>query len=136
MKSKIVFCMLLLFLSILNVNAKPINNNFADDNFYNCVIEAYNEENKTNYSKSYNLTNEELLKITKLDCYNYYKKDEEKIVITKGLEKLKNLTYLNLELNNVSNIDVSENTKLTYLNLRKNNLNAARVLSWQHFFIF
>lgn len=101
---------------------EPVNNYFTDQNFYNCVIDAYNDENKTSYAYTYNLSDEELSSIKKLDCKIIDEEENKKINDTTGLDKLINLTYLDLSYNNISSIDVSDNTKLTYLDVSSNQL--------------
>ena len=98
------------------------NRYFDDENFYNVVVDAYNEENSTNLPYTTNLTDEQLKTIAKIDYSGLGEEDSEKIISAKGIEKLTSLTYLNLSDNNISNIDLSQNTELTYLNLDSNNL--------------
>ncbi len=119
MKRKIIL-FLLLFIPI-TVKATPINQNFEDDILYSCVIDAYNEQNSSNKTTSDNLSDSELQTITKLDC------SIEGITLnfinsTKGIEKLTNLTTLNLSNREVTLIDLSNNTKLTELILNSNNI--------------
>lgn len=119
MKRKIIL-FLLLFIPI-TVKATPINPNFEDDILYSCVIDAYNEQNSSNKTTSDNLSDSELQTITNLDC------SVEDITLnfinsTKGIEKLTNLTTLNLSNREVTLIDLSNNTKLTELILNANNI--------------
>ena len=106
--------------SVINKGA-PANKAFEDEVFYKAVIDAYNKENNTSLPYTANLTEEQLSTITRVSYSGSGKPSDEKIISTKGLEKLTNLTYLNLEYNNISEIDVSKNTALTYLNLGINN---------------
>lgn len=46
----------------------PVNSSFTDNGFYSCVVNAYNEENSTNYGYDYNLSDEQLASIKKVDC--------------------------------------------------------------------
>ncbi len=48
----------------------PVNSSFTDNEFYSCVVNAYNEENNTNYGYDYNLSDEQLASIKKVDCNN------------------------------------------------------------------
>ena len=99
------------------------NNTFKDENFYTCVIDAYNSDHQDN-KKSYtdNLTDEELASITNLECGGWRYSDSDKITSAKGIEKLTGLTTLNLYGNKLTNIDLSKNTLLTNLNLYSNQL--------------
>ena len=79
------------------------NSAFDDENFYNCVVDAYNTTNKTSHPYTYNLSDEELQTITNLRCT--YKEIES----VKGLEKITSLTSLYLDGNKIANIDISNN---------------------------
>ena len=107
---------------------------FEDANFNACVTDTYNNKNGTSNNV---LTDEELASITELSC-------EYSIKNTEGIEKLTNLTDLNLSYNykltsvdlsqnaaltnfsmvgsQLDNIDLSQNKKLVSLNLAGNNL--------------
>ena len=63
--------MSVLLLFAVKVNAEPANDSFIDDNLYKCVIDSYNigKEEYKNYN--YNISIEELITITKLDCKVY-----------------------------------------------------------------
>ena len=100
----------------------PANTAFTDENFYKCVVDAYNEKNNTSVAYTTNLTDEQLKTITFLNCYGYKKLDEEKIISVNGLEKLVNITKLYLIDNLITNIDLSKSTKLTDLRLSGNQL--------------
>ena len=102
---------------------EPANNAFTDQNFYNCVVDAYNKKNPDDH-KEYtdNLTDEELQTIVTLSCLGSGKSDNEKITDTTGLEKLSNITSLDLRNNKLSNIDLSNNIYLTFLSLGSNQL--------------
>ena len=102
---------------------EPVNKNFKDDNLYNCIIDTYNTQNNTSLPYTTNLTDEQLLTITELSCIGYKKTDEEKITDASGIERLTNLTSLNLYDNNLTAIDISNNVNLTSLNLYYNKLN-------------
>ena len=42
------------------IYSSPANNAFTDDNFYKCVVDAYNKENKTSLPYTTNLSDEQL----------------------------------------------------------------------------
>ena len=109
------------------VYSSPANKAFTDDNFYKCVVDAYNKKNNTSLPYTTNLSDEQLKTITKLSCYTYYKPDNEKIKSIDGLEKLTALTYLNVESNQLTSLDVSKNTMLTTLYARKNQITSLDV---------
>ena len=112
--------------SVVNKGA-PANKAFDDDVFYKAVVDAYNKENKTSLPYTTNLTDEQLSTITSISYSGYGKPSNEKIISSKGLEKLTALTYLKLGYNNISSIDVSNNTVLTFLYLSNNNLSSIDV---------
>ena len=99
----------------------PANSYFDDENFYNCVVDAYNSKNSTSLPYTTNLTDEQLKTITRLSC------GYAEITSAKGLEKITSLTSLKLHRNNLSSIDVSKNTLLTSLHLGSNNLSSIDV---------
>ena len=102
----------------------PANPAFDDFNFYKCVVDAYNKENPENHKEyTANLTDSELQSITNLSCSGEAKRDTEKIISTKGLEKLTSLITLYLYNNNINEVNVKNNTKLETLTLSKNNIN-------------
>ena len=104
------------------IYSSPANKAFTDDNFYKCVVNAYNEKNNTSLPYTTNLSGEQLKTITELSCYAFNKPDNEKIKSIDGLEKLTALTYLDVSYNQLTNIDVSKNTALTRLDVYKNEL--------------
>lgn len=100
------------------------NNTFKDEDFYTCVIDAYNKDNNASKTIQDNLTDTELSNITNLNCYKY-------IENTSGIEKLTNLVSLKLgNRSDIEKIDLSNNlllenldlndTYLTNINLSKN----------------
>ena len=93
----------------------PANKAFTDENFYKCVVDAYNEKNNTSVAYTTSLTDEQLKTITYLSCSGYNKNNEEKIVSVAGIEKLIALTGLSVGNNQLTSIDVSKNTALTGL---------------------
>ena len=105
---------------IINVESRiygaPANTAFTDENFYKCVIDNYNRENDTTLGYDVSLTDEQLGSITNLWCYS------RSITNTDGLEKLINLTELDLFNNQLTSIDLSQNINLTRLRLEKNAL--------------
>ena len=94
----------------------PANKAFTDDNFYKCVVDSYNEKNGTSVAYTDNLTDEQFQTITKLVC------DNKEIISADGIEKLINLTQLSIENNQLTALDVSENTALTTLWVDNNQL--------------
>ncbi len=128
MIKKLLKLFTLMFMLILPImaEAKPANEAFDDDTFYNCVVDAYNKENSNNH-KEYtdSLTDEELRSITSLICSGEF--SVIRITSTKGLEKLTSLTYLQLDNVNLGTIDVRNNPKLTTLDLSDNNLSEVDV---------
>ena len=99
---------------------EPANKAFTDQNFYNCVVDAYNTKNNTSVAYTENLTDKQLQTITSLNCDGYEKEDNERIQNTSGLEKLINLTYLYVSNNQLTELNVSSNPKLTDLRVYNN----------------
>ena len=100
------------------------NNTFKDENFYTCVIDAYNKDNNASKTIQDNLTDTELSKITNLNC-------SRTVDDVSGIEKLSGLVSLELGyLSEMEKIDLSNNlllenldlndTHLTNINLSKN----------------
>ena len=94
------------------------NDDFVDPNFYNCIIDNYNDINGTSLDYNYNLQEDRIKTITSLTCNN------KGINNLQGLEKLTRLNYLSLSNNNISSIDLSHNNRLTELYIYNNNLNS------------
>ena len=109
------------------IYSSPANNAFTDDNFYKCVVDAYNKENKTSLPYTTNLNDEQLKTITVLECDGYGESDENKIKSANGIEKLTALIDLRVEHNKLTSLDVSKNTSLTYLYLFSNQLTELNV---------
>ena len=99
-----------------NIYKTPANSYFDDENFYNCVIDAYNIENGRSLPYTQSLTDTQLNSIKTLYCWSSH------ISSTKGLEKMTSLTYLDLWNNQLTELDVSKNTALTKLYVRHNKL--------------
>ena len=94
----------------------PANSAFADQDFYNCVVDAYNRENNTSLAYTTSLSDNQLQSLNKLVCSwseNYDIHD------TTGLEKMVGLTYIDLGgcIEELYEIDLSKNTNLVYLYL-------------------
>ncbi len=87
---------------------------FADENFYKCVVDTYNEKNSTSLTTNDVLTDEQLSTIDELICKN------RNVMDISGIEKLTNLTGLNLMENKLSDVDLSKNTSLMYVELSGN----------------
>ena len=101
---------------------EPANSYFDDEVFYKAIVDAYNKENKTSLSYITSLTDKQLKSIKSVSYSGYKKSYSEKIKSATGIEKLTSLTSLDLEFNNLSNIDLSNNISLTYLNLINNKI--------------
>ena len=101
---------------IANKYGKPANSAFTDQNFYNCVIDSYNKENRKSVSYTTSLTNVQLEKVTKLSCI------DRKIKSINGVAKLKNLTSLKAPFNYLTEINVSHNKALKELDVAFNSL--------------
>ena len=89
---------------------------FNDENLYQCIIDSYNDKNNSNITNEAILSDSQLATITKLVCKNKNVND------LSGLDKLTNLTELNLMENNISNIDLTSNTNIMYVELSGNPL--------------
>ena len=102
----------------------PANSAFTDDNFYKCVVDAYNNENRKSVAYTENLTDEQLAKVsgieklTKLSSASL----EGNLIENIDLSKNSELSYLYLTTNLISSIDLSKNSKLTTLELNDNKL--------------
>ena len=92
----------------------------TDPAFYDCVV------SKLGSAAASGPTDEQLASITSLSCSGLFNKTD-KIENTTGLEKMAALTSLSLGYNNLSAIDVSNNTALEDLVLYSNNLSAIDV---------
>ena len=101
------------------IYSSPANSYFTDENFYKCVVDAYNKENNTSLPYTTSLSDSQLGSIKGISCHGYYKSDEEKIKNTSGLEKLTALTYLAVGYNKLTSIDVSNNTSLIKSYIKK-----------------
>lgn len=87
------------------------NNTFKDENFYTCVIDAYNKDNNASKTIQDNLTDTELSKITNLNC-------SRTVDDVSGIEKLSGLVSLKLGDNSeIEKIDLSNNLLLKSLDL-------------------
>ena len=94
----------------------PANSTFDDQNFYNCVVDAYNKENSKSVSYTTSLSDSQLQTIKNISC------NSKGITSAKGIEKLTNLTKLTVFENQLTTLDVSKNTALTVLNAQSNKL--------------
>ena len=112
---KIYFLLILAILLIIptSVKAAPVNSKFKDDTLYECIINSLNQEKingKEDRNISYVVTDDELSQLKVLNCSGYNK--EAKVKDTTGIDSMINLTNLQLQYNEVSNIDVSKLTNL------------------------
>ena len=105
-----------------NIYKEPANKYFDDDNFYKCVVDAYNRENKPSIPYTQNLSDSQLGSIKRVECDGKEASDNAKVKSAKGIEKLTALTYLNVEYNKLTTLDVSKNTALTWLAVWRNQL--------------
>lgn len=110
-----------LFANVLN-NGTPANEAFDDNTFYSCVVDAYNNEFNANKAYSDILTDDELEQIHTLNCSGGSIADSDRITSIKGIEKLTNITSINLESHKLTSVDLSKNTALTALDLQGNQL--------------
>ena len=110
-----------LFANVLN-NGTPANEAFDDNTFYSCVVDAYNNEFNANKAYSDILTDDELEQIHTLNCSGSGIADSDRITSIKGIEKLTNITSINLESHKLTSVDLSKNTALTTLDLQGNQL--------------
>lgn len=127
---KLKYLMLILTLtSILGFSNKKVNTvylkdyqipniSFNDENFYQCVIDNYNEEHNVLLSYDESLTDEQLSEIDSLWC------NDKKIKSVLGIEKMSNLENIDLEDNELTAIDLSNNKKLRNLYLSDNKLSS------------
>ncbi len=90
---------------------------FRNGNLYQRVIDSYNSGNGGSLSYNDVITDDELSAIRYLDAGNGNIDD------TTGIEKLVNLEELYLSNNNITSIDLSNNTNIELLYLDKNSLN-------------
>ena len=99
-----------------NIYKEPANKYFDDNQFYKCVVNAYNRENKASIPYTQNLSDSQLGSIKLVDCDIYQVKS------AKGVEKLTALTGLDVSKNQLTTLDVSKNTALTWLDVYENYL--------------
>lgn len=102
------------------IYSSPANNAFTDDNFYKCVVDAYNSENKTSLPYTTNLSDEQLETISFLKCSGYKKKTSERIYNLNGIEKLDNVKSLIILYQNITNLNLSKNLKLERIRVANN----------------
>lgn len=111
---------ILSFSFFLNVDAKSkdISEYISDENFRSCIMSQYNMEQ---FEKKEVLEVEDLKQIRNLNCSSYM------IANTKGVEKLTNLTTLNLSNNNITTINLEKNLELESLEIKNNLLKKINV---------
>lgn len=90
-----------------NVYSEPANSYFDDENFYKCVVDAYNYTNNPHLPYTTNLSDDELNKIYNLNCDSI-----DNIQNVKGIEKLNNLINVELYLDNETYLDFSNNINI------------------------
>ena len=103
---------------IASKSGAPADSAFDDPEFYDCIHMRYNNEFSFNDPIPYNtkLSDKQLSTITELSC------DHHNIKSIKGINKLTNLTKLNVSYNSLTTLDVSKNTSLTELYADNNSL--------------
>ena len=103
---------------IASKSGAPADSAFDDPEFYDCIHMRYNNEFSFNDPIPYNtkLSDKQLSTITELSC------DHHNIKSIKGINKLTNLTKLNVSYNSLTTLDVSKNTSLTKLYINNNEL--------------
>ena len=94
---------------------------FNDENFYNCVVSNFSSQYPDEVIAESGLTNEQLGRMSSLDCWS------RNITDTTGLELMTSLTELGLAENQLTSIDVSKNVNLTELSLLGNQLTSIDV---------
>ena len=94
----------------------PANKAFTDENFYKCVVDAYNSNNNASVAYTESLTDEQLSTITRLYCA------KKEINNVDGLEKMVSLVNVTLTGNNIANADLSKNILIEELYLSNNEL--------------
>jgi len=105
----------------------PANTAFKDDNFYKCVVDAYNSTNNASVAYTTKLTDAQLKTITRLNCENYDQPDTKKISDVTGIEKLLNLKWVYLDHNNIVKMDLSSNVNLEFLRAGSNKITSINV---------
>ena len=105
-----------------NIYKEPANKYFDDDNFYKCVVDAYNKENNTSIPYTQNLSDSQLGSIKNVNCSGINKSDNAQVKSAKGVEKLTALTDLDVRYNKLTTLDVSNNTNLIFLRVYWNSL--------------
>ena len=94
----------------------PANKAFTDENFYKCVVDAYNNKNNTSVAYTDNLTDEQLSTITSLYCSN------KEIKEINGILKLSNVEYIDFGNNLITEANISSLNKLESFNFGGNDL--------------
>lgn len=97
------------------INQKAIDNGFTDKNFYQCVIDNYNNEKETNLTISDDMPSN-LSDITYLDCVNRQIED------ISGIENLTNLKELNFNKNKIKYMNFNNNKKMQNAIIGNNNI--------------
>lgn len=98
------------------IASSTIDGDFPDENFYKCVVDAYNSTNSASVAYTESLTDAQLRTIKRLSCTN------SKINSVVGIEKLFFLKELYVGDNKLESIDVTKNSELTILSVYGNKL--------------
>ena len=112
MKKKIFIALALcLFLGTSKVSAATVKSYFPDENFFNCIASISNIDETTDEA-DFDFEQENY----SLECPN------KNITDVTGIDKFTNLTAVNLSKNNISEIDLTNNTELKHLYISDNKL--------------
>lgn len=122
MKKRVLVLIAALFLFPHIVQAGTMHPYFEDANMYLCVVDSYNKQFGTTISYDTKLTEEQLNAIETLSCNGVNKTEANKIVNTKGIEKLVLLREVYLQNNKIETVDLSQNDKIKTVRLESNQL--------------
>lgn len=98
----------------------PVDKNFDDINFYQCVVDSYNYTYSLDLSYESKMDYNKLKKLTILKCDDTKTLDRDKIVSVKGIELMTSLEEVSLINTNISDIDLSNNKMIKSLDLTGN----------------
>lgn len=100
-----------IFIKTTYSNEASPDQRFPDKNFYNCVASSVDA---TGINTDGTINDSNLNQLSSLSC------QEKNITSAKGIELMPNLTYLNLNENELTELDVTKNVKLKELDLYDN----------------
>lgn len=115
----------------INRYKDPANGDFHEEFFYECVVDAYNEQRENQPEANYtdSLSPEQLSYIKNLNCNGEGKEYVDLIEDVTGIESLTNLESLDLSNNKIEEIDLSYNEVLTHLDLSSNRLSSISLIN-------